>query len=245
LNDIPELDGPEIGPAGGGAPEQLIVFVHGYGADGNDLIGLAPQFADLLPNAKFVAPNAPYPCEAGPFGYQWFRLTERTEPEMLAGARTAQPILNQFIGTQLSRAGLQDRNLALIGFSQGTMISLFTGLRRERPMAGILGYSGRLVGAEALGCGHADPGGCPDGGAQRAGKRRRAGGRPYPARPWPLHRRSRARNRAALPGAHIRACVAVNENGAGRGRGCIIAGAGYDLAKSEGIGELRNVCGAG
>ena len=125
MNDIPELDGPEIGPAGGGAPEQLIVFVHGYGADGNDLIGLAPQFADLLP-------------------------TERTEPEMLAGARTAQPILNQFIGTQLSRAGLQDRNLALIGFSQGTMISLFTGLRRERPMAGILGYSGRLVGAEAL-----------------------------------------------------------------------------------------------
>lgn len=150
MNDIPELDGPEIGPAGGGAPEQLIVFVHGYGADGNDLIGLAPQFADLLPNAKFVAPNAPYPCEAGPFGYQWFRLTERTELEMLAGARTAQPILNQFIGTQLSRAGLQDRNLALIGFSQGTMISLFTGLRRERPMAGILGYSGRLVGAEAL-----------------------------------------------------------------------------------------------
>ena len=150
MNDIPELDGPEIGPAGGGGPEQLIVFVHGYGADGNDLIGLAPQFADLLPNAKFVAPNAPYPCEAGPFGYQWFRLTDRTEPEMLAGARTAQPILDQFIGTQLSAAGLQDQNLALIGFSQGTMISLFTGLRRERPMAGILGYSGRLVGAEAL-----------------------------------------------------------------------------------------------
>ena len=150
MNNIPDLEGPEFGPAAGGAAQQLIVFVHGYGADGNDLIGLAPHFADLMPNAKFVSPNAPYPCEGSPFGYQWFRLTERTEPEMLSGARTAQPILEKFINVQLTAAGLQDRNLALIGFSQGTMISLFTGLRREHPMAGILGYSGRLVGPEAL-----------------------------------------------------------------------------------------------
>jgi phospholipase/carboxylesterase len=150
MNDIPDLKGPEFGPAAGGAAQQLIIFVHGYGADGNDLIGLAPHFADLMPNAKFVSPNAPYPCEGSPFGYQWFRLAERTEPEMLAGARTAQPILEKYITDQLAAARLEDRALALIGFSQGTMISLFTGLRRERPMAGILGYSGRLVGAEAL-----------------------------------------------------------------------------------------------
>jgi phospholipase/carboxylesterase len=150
MNQIPNLDGPEFGPASGGAAEQLIIFVHGYGADGNDLIGLAPHFADLLPNARFVSPDAPFPCEAGPSGYQWFRLAERTESEMLAGARTAQPILDQFIEAELAASGLDDRQLALIGFSQGTMISLFTGLRRERAMAGILGYSGRLVGADAL-----------------------------------------------------------------------------------------------
>lgn len=150
MNDIPDLEGPEFGPAAGGPAQQLVVFVHGYGADGNDLIGLAPHFADLMPNAKFVSPNAPYPCEGSPFGYQWFHLAERTEPEMLSGARQAQPILENYIDLQLTAAGLQDRNLALIGFSQGTMISLFTGLRRERPMAGILGYSGRLVGADVL-----------------------------------------------------------------------------------------------
>jgi phospholipase/carboxylesterase len=150
LSDIPTLIGPEFGPAGGGAARQLVIFAHGYGADGNDLIGLAPHFADILPNARFVAPNAPYPCEEGPFGYQWFRLAERSEPEMLAGARAAQPILDRFIETELETAGLEERHLVLIGFSQGTMISLFTGLRRQRPVAGILGYSGRLVGAEAL-----------------------------------------------------------------------------------------------
>ena len=147
MNDIPNLDGPEICPAGGGAPEQLIVFVHGYGADGNDLIGLAPQFADFMPNAKFVSPNAPYPCEAGPFGYQWFRLTERTEPEMLAGARGTAPILLDFIEQELQRTGLTPDKLALVGFSQGTMMGLFVALRCGQPLAGVLGYSGRMIGA--------------------------------------------------------------------------------------------------
>jgi phospholipase/carboxylesterase len=150
MSDIPSLSGPEFGPAAGGAARQLVIFAHGYGADGNDLIGLAPHFADILPNARFVAPNAPYPCEEGPFGHQWFPLRERSEPEMLAGARAAQPVLDRFIETELEAAGLEERHLVLIGFSQGTMISLFTGLRRQRPVAGILGYSGRLVGAEAL-----------------------------------------------------------------------------------------------
>ncbi|MEE2761603.1 MAG: phospholipase [Pseudomonadota bacterium] len=150
MNNIPDLDGPEFGPATGGAPEQLVIFLHGYGADGNDLIGLAHHFADLMPGAKFVAPNAPHRCEGAMFGYQWFPLAERTEQEMLAGARHAQPVIDMFIDHRLRVTNLREKNLALIGFSQGTMVSLFNGLRREGQMAGILGYSGRLVGAEVL-----------------------------------------------------------------------------------------------
>ena len=150
MSDIPDLDGPEFGPAAGGAPEQLVIFLHGYGADGNDLISLAPHFADVMPGAKCVAPYAPHPCEDAMFGYQWFSLAERTESEMLAGARQAQPVVDKFIDHRLSVAKLREKNLALIGFSQGTMVSLFSGLRRSGRVAGILGYSGRLVGAEVL-----------------------------------------------------------------------------------------------
>ncbi|NQV56942.1 MAG: dienelactone hydrolase family protein [Rhodospirillales bacterium] len=150
MNDIPEITGPALGPADGSVPRQLVIFLHGYGADGNDLIGLAPYFAEILPRAHFISPNAPFPCEAGPFGYQWFALTERTEEEMLSGARMAEPIINNFIDGQLAAHGLSDGQLALIGFSQGTMMSLFAGLRRRGQMAGILGYSGRLVGRDVL-----------------------------------------------------------------------------------------------
>jgi phospholipase/carboxylesterase len=150
MSDLPELDGPEFGPASEGDIQQLVILCHGLGADGNDLIGLAPYFARILPDAKFISPNAPFACDMAPFGYQWFSLQERTEEAMLAGARMARPILDKFIDDQLAKHNLTDDKLALIGFSQGTMMSIFTTPRREKPVAGVIGYSGRLIGAQTL-----------------------------------------------------------------------------------------------
>ena len=150
MSDLPQLTGPSSGPVGGRTPQRLILLLHGVGADGNDLIGLAPYFARVLPDAKFVSPNAPFPYDMAPMGYQWFSLQERTEEAMLEGARMARPILDQFIDEQMAAHGLGPADTALVGFSQGTMMSLFAGLRRDRPVAGILGYSGRLVGAGIL-----------------------------------------------------------------------------------------------
>jgi len=150
MNDLPSLSGPEFGPASGGDIEQLVILCHGLGADGNDLIGLAPYYAQVLPNAKFVSPNAPFPCDMAPYGYQWFSLQERTEEAMLAGAQMAQPILDAFIDEQLETHNLTEDKLALIGFSQGTMMSLFTAPRREKPVAGVVGYSGRLIGKDLI-----------------------------------------------------------------------------------------------
>lgn len=150
MSDLPQLTGPSSGPAGGRTPRHLILLLHGVGADGNDLIGLAPYFARVLPDAKFVSPNAPFPYDMAPMGYQWFSLQERTEEAILEGARMARPILDRFIDEQMAAHGLGPADTALVGFSQGTMMSLFTGLRRDQPVAGILGYSGRLVGADIL-----------------------------------------------------------------------------------------------
>ena len=150
MSDLPQLNGPSSGPAGGRTPRQLVLLLHGLGADGNDLIGLAPYFARVLPDAKFVSPNAPFPCDMAPMGYQWFSLQERTEEVMLEGARMARPILDRFIDGQMAALGLGPADTALVGFSQGTMMSLFAGLRRDHPVAGILGFSGRLVGADIL-----------------------------------------------------------------------------------------------
>lgn len=145
-----DLEGPEFGPAAGGAPRKLVLLLHGLGADGNDLIGLAPHWARLLPSAAFVSPHAPFPCDMAPYGHQWFSLQDRSEPSILAGVQMAWPILDSFIDQQLARFGLSEAELALVGFSQGTMMSLFTSLRRARPVAGVVGYSGALVGAALL-----------------------------------------------------------------------------------------------
>ncbi|MGQ0674693.1 MAG: alpha/beta hydrolase [Rhodospirillales bacterium] len=145
-----DLEGPEFGPAGGGAPQKLVLLLHGLGADGNDLIGLAPHWAKALPAAAFVSPNAPYPCDMAPYGFQWFSLQDREPAAILAGVQAARPILDAFIDAQLERFALGEADLALVGFSQGTMMSLFTALRRDKPVAGVVGFSGALVGAELL-----------------------------------------------------------------------------------------------
>ena len=144
------LDGPSWGPSAGGAPRQLVVLNHGLGADGNDLIDLAPSWAHALPEAIFIAPHAPEPFEGAPFGRQWFPLTDRSPAKMEAGAAMGAAALNRFLDATLARLELPDDAYALMGFSQGAMISLYTGLRRARGPRAILSYSGMLVGAENL-----------------------------------------------------------------------------------------------
>lgn len=146
----PELSGPGYGPAAGGAPKQLVVLLHGRGADGNDLIGLAPMLAAELPDALFLAPDAPQPCDGAPFGRQWFSLIDRTPEKIAAGVRGAAPAIDAFLDHHLARHGLTEENLALFGFSQGAMMALHVGLRRAAAPAAVLGYSGMLAAADSL-----------------------------------------------------------------------------------------------
>lgn len=144
------LSGPSRPPLAGGKPRRLVILLHGLGADGNDLIGLQQYWGRLVPEAEFISPNAPFACDMAPYGYQWFSVQDRRPPAVLAGVRAAAPSLDAFIDEALEQRGLAPSEAALVGFSQGTMMSLFVGLRRERPLAGILGYSGRLIAPELL-----------------------------------------------------------------------------------------------
>jgi phospholipase/carboxylesterase len=143
-----KISGPSV-PAASGVARQLVILCHGYGADGNDLIGLAPYWQKLLPDAAFVAPNAPERCDAG-FGYQWFPISRLDPAELMRGVEGAAPVLNGFIDEQLALHGLDESRLALVGFSQGTIMSLHVGLRRPQPPAAIVGYSGAMAGPERL-----------------------------------------------------------------------------------------------
>ncbi|MBX3503057.1 MAG: dienelactone hydrolase family protein [Alphaproteobacteria bacterium] len=145
-----ELEGPVHAPAGGGQPRKLAILLHGYGADGNDLIGLAEPLAPLMPDVVFHAPNAPYPCDGNPFGYQWFGISRLDPHLMLAGVRGSAPFVEAFLDAKLAEYDLSEADTAFIGFSQGTMMSLHVGLRREKPLAGIVGFSGLLPGIETL-----------------------------------------------------------------------------------------------
>ncbi|MFT6582406.1 MAG: alpha/beta hydrolase [Alphaproteobacteria bacterium] len=145
-----EIDGPRQAPASGGEPKQLVILLHGLGADGDDLIGLASHWAQVLPDAAFAAPNAPFPCDMAPYGYQWFSVQDRSPEAMLAGVRSAASTLNAFIDAELARTGLGADKLALIGFSQGTMMSLYVAPRRDEPVVAVVGYSGRLIAPDRL-----------------------------------------------------------------------------------------------
>src|SRR5437763_4923319 len=144
------LTGPSRPPLAGGKPRRLVILLHGLGADGNDLIGLQQYWGRLLPQAEFISPNAPFPCDMAGYGHQWFSVQDRSPPAVLAGVRAAAPLLDAFIDDELQKRGLTESETALVGFSQGTMMALFVGLRREKPLAGILGYSGRLIAADLL-----------------------------------------------------------------------------------------------
>ncbi len=142
--DGAKLDGPRLAPKNGTA-RQLVVFVHGYGADGNDLINIGKAWREALPDAAFVSPHAPRPCGQAPMGREWFPLTFRNPEERWDGVNMAAPALDAFLDAELARHQLSASALALVGFSQGTMMSLHVGLRRAAPLAAIVGYSGMLV----------------------------------------------------------------------------------------------------
>jgi phospholipase/carboxylesterase len=139
-----KLDGPRLSPKSG-STQQLVVFLHGYGADGNDLIDIGRAWQQMLPNAAFVSPHAPESCGQAPVGRQWFPLTMRDPNERWLGVNKAAPTLAHFLDAELDRHKLPPSALALVGFSQGTMMALHMGLRRATAPAAIVGYSGVLV----------------------------------------------------------------------------------------------------
>jgi len=146
----PHISGPVRKPRSGGAPKQLVVLLHGWGADGANLIDLANMFMPALPDAQFVAPNAPFPCEANPFGYQWFSLMDRQPQHMLDGVNSAADIVSHFIDHELHHLGLTNDKVILIGFSQGTMTALHVALHRTPQIAAVVGFSGSLIAADMI-----------------------------------------------------------------------------------------------
>ena len=126
------------------------MFLHGYGADGNDLIGIGREWARALRHTAFVSPHAPEPCGDAPMGRQWFPLTMQDPRELPRGVARARPALDVFLDAELARHRLDETATALVGFSQGTMLALHVGPQRPRRLAGILGYSGLLADQQAL-----------------------------------------------------------------------------------------------
>ncbi|MFV1851219.1 MAG: alpha/beta hydrolase [Thalassospira sp.] len=157
------LSGPMLAAASG-TTKSVVILLHGYGADGNDLIGLAPHLARALPDTTFYSPNAPLPCEMSPFGRQWFSLAEydpeflRRAPETMSGALAAMAeganknasFIHDFIDHVMESHGISEDKIALVGFSQGTMMSLQTAPRRSKQLAGVVGFSGALLGEAAF-----------------------------------------------------------------------------------------------
>ncbi len=150
MTSIHPLSGPCCPPASGAAPKQLVILLHGVGADGNDLIGLAPHWGRMLPDAEFVSPDAPFPCDMAPFGYQWFSLSNRAPQAILDGVRATAPSVDAFVSEAMLSRGLGPESVALVGFSQGTMMALYVAPRRAQPLAAVVGYSGALVGPDLL-----------------------------------------------------------------------------------------------
>jgi phospholipase/carboxylesterase len=148
------LSGPSWLPRHGRPLRQLVVLLHGLGADGNDLIGLAPALARFLPDAGFFAPDAPFPCDLAPFGRQWFSL-RTIDPARIAGqaaegVERAAPRLHEYLDHLLERHRLPAAALALVGFSQGTMMALHVAPRRSPGPGAVVGFSGALVAPERL-----------------------------------------------------------------------------------------------
>ena len=139
--------------AASGRAESMVIFLHGYGADGNDLLGLAEPLKPHLPDTMFLAPNAPERSVMNPMGFQWFPIPwidGSSEEEAAEGMARAARDLNAFLDRVMVDEDMLPEQVALVGFSQGTMMSLHVAPRREDALAGVVGFSGRLVTPEAL-----------------------------------------------------------------------------------------------
>lgn len=141
------LQGPELSPESG-VVKRLVIFLHGVGADGNDLLSLGDMMD--LPDTQFASPHAPFQFDMAPFGYQWFSLMDRNPDRLVEGIQIATPILNAYIDAQIAKYNLTAADVALVGFSQGSMMSLYAAPRRAEPLAGIVAISGALRGSELL-----------------------------------------------------------------------------------------------
>ena len=144
------MNGSSLQPLSGSSPKQIVLLLHGFGSNGADLISLAPHWQRKLPDALFLAPNAPQRLNNMAAGYQWWPLSAFTPQALASGAASAAPAIEAFIDRKLSQYGLVEANLAIVGFSQGTMMALHVGLRRPRQLAAIVGYSGMLTGGHEL-----------------------------------------------------------------------------------------------
>jgi len=132
-----------------GAVKSLVILLHGVGSNGQDLISLAPMWAESLPGTRFVSPDAPYSCDMVPPGYQdsyqWFSLQNRDPQAMMQGVKEVFPLVEKFVDEQLKKHGVLSDKCMLVGFSQGTMTSLYAAPRLKDKLAGVLGYSGALL----------------------------------------------------------------------------------------------------
>ncbi|WP_375452449.1 alpha/beta hydrolase [uncultured Devosia sp.] len=150
---IPTLSGPMLAPASGAAPRHLVVLLHGYGSNGDDLISLAPAWRPVLPDALFLSPNAHEPVPGYPSGYQWFapamsgdRIAARQ-----VGLQAAAPVLVHFLEDLWSQTGLGAGDTILAGFSQGAMMALHVGLALPEPLLGVIAFSGSFFAADNFG----------------------------------------------------------------------------------------------
>lgn len=143
------VNGSSLPPLSGGSPKQIVLLLHGYGSDGHDMITLASAWQQSLPDALFLAPHAPQRCDGGS-GYQWWGLEALNPQTLAAGAALAAPCINAFLDRKLQQYALSDADVALVGFSQGTMMALHVGLRRSGRVAAIVGYSGMLTASDDL-----------------------------------------------------------------------------------------------
>ncbi len=144
------VNGKSLKPKSGGSPRQIVLLLHGFSSSGDDMISLAPHWQDALPDALFLAPHAPQKCGMMGAGYQWWGLSGFVPSALAAGASSAAPAIDAFIDRKLEEYGLTEDDLALVGFSQGTMMALHVGLRRQRAVAAVVGYSGMLTGGAEL-----------------------------------------------------------------------------------------------
>jgi phospholipase/carboxylesterase len=145
------ISGPVLPPRSGGPVEQLVLLLHGYGADGEDLIGLGEPLGETLPDALFAAPNAPARCAQNPFGFEWYPLDLGDMQESVRiGTPTARAAIVEYLEDLWSRTGLGPADTFLVGFSQGAMMALHVGLTLPEPVLGIVSFSGALVPPEDL-----------------------------------------------------------------------------------------------